>query len=511
MNGSVPNWNMETHLPHSDTTQKRSMGEDNELMELLWRNGQMVQQSQTHRKPGSTELIHRKKTDADSFMNLSSLIDEDETASWMQYAYPNALDDSLAGDFCSSSFYELSNTHPIEKEKAIKHFGASEEAHVRVTNTASRPVFRQPNDTNFMENSSHITTQDPNFGGLERIENFPHFSRTIKAEIPTTNVVIRGAAGDNGESSVMTIGSSHCGSNQVLNEGDRSRVSSNGLGSTGGPIKESTRKTFPLSETLETTITSSSGGSGGSYNGTEKQSTQPQRNKRKGRDIEDSECQSEDVEFESANANKAPQRSGSTRRSRAAEVHNLSERRRRDRINEKMRALQELIPHCNKSDKASMLDEAIEYLKSLQLQVQMMWMGSGMAPMMFPGVQHYMSRMGMGMRAHPSSLHSMHSPMQLPRVPLVHQTMSSAPLSNQSPMCPPLLNGVNFQNTDFSQAYSSHMGFHHMQNPQAMNVYGYGSQIPPQNPKVGPNSTIATPSHGQAPAPNNTTSNNKLG
>jgi hypothetical protein len=44
--------------------------------------------------------------------------------------------------------------------------------------------------------------------------------------------------------------------------------------------------------------------------------------------------------------------------------------RRRDRINEKMRALQELIPHCNKTDKASMLDEAIEYLKSLQLQVQ---------------------------------------------------------------------------------------------------------------------------------------------
>lgn len=35
-----------------------------------------------------------------------------------------------------------------------------------------------------------------------------------------------------------------------------------------------------------------------------------------------------------------------------------------------MRALQELIPHCNKTDKASMLDEAIEYLKSLQLQVQ---------------------------------------------------------------------------------------------------------------------------------------------
>ncbi|KAE8660179.1 Phytochrome interacting factor 3, putative isoform 3 [Hibiscus syriacus] len=59
-----------------------------------------------------------------------------------------------------------------------------------------------------------------------------------------------------------------------------------------------------------------------------------------------------------------------SKRSRAEEVHNLSERRRRDRINEKMRALQELIPNCNKVDKASMLDEAIEYLKTLQLEVQ---------------------------------------------------------------------------------------------------------------------------------------------
>ncbi|KAL6499563.1 hypothetical protein OROGR_027473 [Orobanche gracilis] len=47
--------------------------------------------------------------------------------------------------------------------------------------------------------------------------------------------------------------------------------------------------------------------------------------------------------------------------------------RRRDRshrINEKMRELQELIPRSNKPDNASMLGEAIEYLKSLQMQVQ---------------------------------------------------------------------------------------------------------------------------------------------
>lgn len=120
---------------------------------------------------------------------------------------------------------------------------------------------------------------------------------------------------------------------------------------------------------------------------------QTHNSKRKHRDNDESESRSEDIEEESA-GNKKPSsaRGGSgSKRSRAAEVHNLSERRRRDRINEKMRALQELIPNCNKADKASMLDEAIEYLKTLQLQVQIMSMGAGlcMPPMMFPtGLQH---------------------------------------------------------------------------------------------------------------------------
>ncbi|KAM3370242.1 hypothetical protein ACQJBY_017878 [Aegilops geniculata] len=61
-----------------------------------------------------------------------------------------------------------------------------------------------------------------------------------------------------------------------------------------------------------------------------------------------------------------------TRRSRSADFHNFSERRRRDKINEKLKALQELLPNCTKvhTDKVSMLDEAIDYLKSLQLQLQ---------------------------------------------------------------------------------------------------------------------------------------------
>ncbi|KAL3030219.1 hypothetical protein AAZX31_03G207800 [Glycine max] len=110
------------------------------------------------------------------------------------------------------------------------------------------------------------------------------------------------------------------------------------------------------------------------------------------RDTEDSESQSEDVEEESVGVKKEVHARGfGATRGRSAEVHNLSERRRRDRIDEKMRALQELIPNCNKADKASMLDEAIEYLETLQLQLQIMSMGSGLyvpAMMLPPGMQH---------------------------------------------------------------------------------------------------------------------------
>ncbi|XP_024975154.1 transcription factor PIF1-like isoform X2 [Cynara cardunculus var. scolymus] len=155
---------------------------------------------------------------------------------------------------------------------------------------------------------------------------------------------------------------------------------------------------YPMDEnSLEGCLYSGSGASASVEPSSQKPPPTTDDRKRKGRDTDDTECHSEDVEFEYTDAKKQSHGATSTKRSRAAEVHNLSERRRRDRINEKMKALQELIPRCNKSDKASMLDEAIEYLKSLQMQVQMMSMGCSMVPMMFPGVQQYMSPMAMGM------------------------------------------------------------------------------------------------------------------
>ncbi|KAJ6853739.1 transcription factor PIF3-like [Iris pallida] len=152
------------------------------------------------------------------------------------------------------------------------------------------------------------------------------------------------------------------------------------------------------------------------------------RGKRRNRERNESGYPSEDLEDDSVGI-KRPHAGTSTKRSRAAEVHNLSERRRRDRINEKMRALQELIPHCNKVDKASMLDEAIEYLKALQLQVQMMSMGTPlcMSPMMLPpGMHHFrappmahFSPMGLGMgMGYGVGMFDMNGPPGCPLVPM---------------------------------------------------------------------------------------------
>ncbi|GLJ22566.1 hypothetical protein SUGI_0424770 [Cryptomeria japonica] len=70
----------------------------------------------------------------------------------------------------------------------------------------------------------------------------------------------------------------------------------------------------------------------------------------------------------------------SSKRHRSSHVHNLSEKRRRNRINEKLKTLQLLIPNSQKTDKASILEEAIEYVKQLQLQVQMLSSPNKMNP-----------------------------------------------------------------------------------------------------------------------------------
>ncbi|KAJ8898730.1 hypothetical protein K2173_004906 [Erythroxylum novogranatense] len=107
---------------------------------------------------------------------------------------------------------------------------------------------------------------------------------------------------------------------------------------------------------------------------------------------------------------------------KSREIHNLSEKRRRDKINKRIHALKDLLPSSSKVGKASVLDETIEYVKTLQLQLQLQFqmvsMGSGlfMSPAMFTsGMQSMQTpslaqmsemavRMHMGVGCRPTSL-----------------------------------------------------------------------------------------------------------
>ncbi|KAA8532833.1 hypothetical protein F0562_033050 [Nyssa sinensis] len=63
------------------------------------------------------------------------------------------------------------------------------------------------------------------------------------------------------------------------------------------------------------------------------------------------------------------------RRGRATNSHSLAERVRREKISERMKFLQDLVPGCNKvTGKAVMLDEIINYVQSLQRQVEFLSM-----------------------------------------------------------------------------------------------------------------------------------------
>ncbi|OIV94547.1 hypothetical protein TanjilG_25609 [Lupinus angustifolius] len=63
------------------------------------------------------------------------------------------------------------------------------------------------------------------------------------------------------------------------------------------------------------------------------------------------------------------------RRGQATDSHSLAERARREKISERMKNLQDLVPGCNKViGKALVLDEIINYIQSLQRQVEFLSM-----------------------------------------------------------------------------------------------------------------------------------------
>ncbi|XP_064949784.1 transcription factor BC1-like isoform X2 [Musa acuminata AAA Group] len=79
------------------------------------------------------------------------------------------------------------------------------------------------------------------------------------------------------------------------------------------------------------------------------------------------------------------------KRGQATNSHSLAERIRREKISERMRLLQDLVPGCSKiNGKALMLEEIINYVQSLQRQVEVHSCYGGSAVLAFgPGMSSF--------------------------------------------------------------------------------------------------------------------------
>lgn len=280
-------------------------------MELLWRNGQVVLHSQTHRKSGleSNETRQLQKHDQSSFRDASpfgnpaTLIQDDETASWLNCP----VDDSFEKEFCAPFLSEIPPVHPVGTDKGIRQlednkvfkFGSSEVSHVH-SGVSLNPMPPPGTQTLSSLHQQH-QRRDCNLpeGGV-------NFGTPLKANLRSSNGQF-GAKGHNNmghgdirECSAMTVGSSYCGSNQVAIDAAFSRNSCSGNGTRGlsaAVNKDYVEKVSLQTETgeEETAVTSSSGRSGSSFARTCNQSagTISHGQKRKVRDGEESECQHE--------------------------------------------------------------------------------------------------------------------------------------------------------------------------------------------------------------------------
>ncbi|XP_028550193.1 transcription factor PHYTOCHROME INTERACTING FACTOR-LIKE 13 isoform X3 [Dendrobium catenatum] len=456
------------------SNQMRFIGQDNDLVELLWENGHVVLHNQANCRPSVAVAESKQAQKPETLLkwgvsveSSSDLIQEDETSLWLQSPLEDPLDDEFSEFFCDMLTAEPHLNDKLNKGNKCVTFSSLKDSDgfpkLSSLNHQHSMMF-PPKSLAFVSVKHSSSFED------DEVLNFSHDRKLLSAEMEP-EIRNSGGISSGGEnlvrieesSSMRTIESSICGSNHDQNQVEASLTSSN-----DGGMKEDSQlgsaQNCRQANTFDLMVDSSSGGSGCSFGRVGQENKTSQGHKRKGRDLEETKCRNEDLEQEPVEANKHAQRTSPSRRSRAAEVHNLSER----------------------SDKASMLDEAIEYLKSLQLQVQIMWMGSGMAPMMFPGVQQYMSRMGIGM-GHPP-FPPIQNPLQLPGSTVTNDSIQSISMPNQQLSFPStginLLNVPNqLPNIHLPVPFSHCLGFFpHMQMPiQVMDMYAYGSQLMHQN------------------------------
>ncbi|CAN8257569.1 unnamed protein product [Cochlearia groenlandica] len=369
--------------------------EEDALMELLWQDGQVALQNQRHntvnkRLPSSSVKFHGGGGES-APLDQNLFIQEDEMSSWLHFPLRH---DDFSSDLLFSASAPPPQTPPFAAVTAEKQEMSPLQPSPRpiVTSSAKPPSPFSNSPMRLPEPS--IKPLAPPIRSLsssckppvptERtpIRNFMNFSRLrrdFKGQNESGPSISKPIVRESNQVNPINTPSSPPPPPSVRESGINSRLTTVNSASSSALAEGSGAYSIGVSDKGKAVAVTSS-------TETEKKIEEDRKRKEREAAIDDeAQCRSE-VSFLAHFSETKQGRVGSTKRSRAAQVHNLSERKRRDRINERMKSLQELIPRCNKSDKASMLDEAIEYMKSLQLQIQMMSMGCGMMPppMMYP-------------------------------------------------------------------------------------------------------------------------------
>ncbi|XAR65333.1 hypothetical protein NMG60_11009418 [Bertholletia excelsa] len=157
------------------------------------------------------------------------------------------------------------------------------------------------------------------------------------------------------------------------------------------------------------------------------------------------------------------------RRGQATNSHSLAERVRREKISERMKYLQDLVPGCSKvTGKAVMLDEIINYVQSLQRQVEFLSMKlATVNPRLDCNLEALLAKDILQSRAGPSSTLACSLDMAMPFPPmhpsqpgLIQKGLSGMANSSEA-----LQRSINGQLTTMSGGYKEHT-------PQVPNMWG---------------------------------------
>ncbi|CAL9161677.1 unnamed protein product [Musa hybrid cultivar] len=437
----------------SRSSNRSSSMPDNEFVELLWENGPVVMQGKSNRPrktsiattnfslpadraegKDSTAIANMPKLGVleamDQFVSNFSPSDPSGNAGIISTQFDNMVpwinypieEDPASSNYCSEFFSEISGiSMPANENNSFGH--STPYVEHGIVSKALEAGSCQSSLPSIMSRIENSPKKDVSSMDLMNSSLFSRPGMKGKANLQSVENSATATASSNRIESTVIQSCSGLQSTSGI-QGELNSVSSMlEMGSSAEtpreiasvePLEDVCEQDMPrknlksvIEKDHEAIAASSSVGSGNTAGTASGDPAQGAKRKNQGEECGNHKEDLEDASTPSRKPDADAAKGRNAKRSRAAEVHNLSERRRRDRINEKMRALQELIPNCSKVDKASMLDEAIEYLKTLQLQVQMMSMGSGlcMSPVMLPGgMQHlrvppiaHFAQMGMNM------------------------------------------------------------------------------------------------------------------